>query len=523
MQPVKPSKTAADWLVIALSPALIMLLVGSLCFFLIEVFYRGQAEGSVRWVMFWFVLAVVLVTRIGIEQGAGLAAGYGIALALATWFYLVRIHPAYLLGAVLLGVVWWCAHKLTRDCTLLDDSEDASGGGLLQTIYQRKGFKLLGKKTVTPSVGANAAPAAPVAPAAPHAPGRWVVWFSVAALPLFGVGQMLLPPGDAAARSAGLAYLFIYVAAGLGLLLTTSFLGLRRYLRQRYLTMPGRMAFGWIRFGATVAVLVLLAALLLPRPGALVAWQQLAYHVDYQLHQASEYAARFSPHGLGAGKPGQDVDKSAPPANLIEASGTQKTPGPGPEKAPDPAAANPDNPPPPVPPEFVNHLYQWFRLLLLLGLAGLLAAWAYRNREVLRDMARTILAAIRKFFADLYRWGSPSVDAAAPAVGLAKAKSPHFAAFQNPFLTGNDTTWTAEQLVLYSFEALQVWAGERGMAARPEQTAREFCAELGRKFPEITTELGGLAILYGRAAYGGSVPAGMDLESVKKVWRYLAG
>ncbi len=61
------------------------------------------------------------------------------------------------------------------------------------------------------------------------------------------------------------------------------------------------------------------------------------------------------------------------------------------------------------------------------------------------------------------------------------------------------------------------------MVERPEQTAREFGAELGRKFPEITSELHGLANLYGRAAYGGSVPPGMDLESVKKVGRFLAG
>ena len=36
----------ADYMVIALSPALIMTLVGSLVFFLIEVFYRGQMVGG---------------------------------------------------------------------------------------------------------------------------------------------------------------------------------------------------------------------------------------------------------------------------------------------------------------------------------------------------------------------------------------------------------------------------------------------------------------------------------------------
>ncbi len=35
-------KTLVDYLVIAISPVLIMTLVGSLVFFLLEVFYRGE-------------------------------------------------------------------------------------------------------------------------------------------------------------------------------------------------------------------------------------------------------------------------------------------------------------------------------------------------------------------------------------------------------------------------------------------------------------------------------------------------
>jgi len=127
-----PRKSLADHMGIVLSPVLIMLLVGSLCFFLVQVFYRGEAVDAVRWVLFWFVMAVVLVSRMGIEQGAGHATAYGLALAAATWLYLVRVHPAYLVGVALLGVVWWSANRLTLDCTLIADDEDASGEGLLQ-------------------------------------------------------------------------------------------------------------------------------------------------------------------------------------------------------------------------------------------------------------------------------------------------------------------------------------------------------------------------------------------------------
>src|SRR5271170_3738502 len=193
----KPAKTVADYLVVSISPVLIMLLVGSLSFFLIEVFFRGEAVGSVRWVMFWFVLAVVLVSRIGIEQGAGQAAGYGLALAVATWLYLIRIHPAFILCMILLGIVWWCAHKLTWDCTLIDEDEDASGGGLLPTVSDRKNFMPLKKMAARIH---ELKTERKQKPALPHPPGLWVVYFSLAALPLFGIGQMLLPGDDIAAR-----------------------------------------------------------------------------------------------------------------------------------------------------------------------------------------------------------------------------------------------------------------------------------------------------------------------------------
>jgi hypothetical protein len=66
----KPPKTVADYMVIALSPVLIMALVGSLCFFLIEVFYRGQMIGGVSWVMIWFIIGIVLAHRHRDKRGA---------------------------------------------------------------------------------------------------------------------------------------------------------------------------------------------------------------------------------------------------------------------------------------------------------------------------------------------------------------------------------------------------------------------------------------------------------------------
>src|SRR6187399_2357279 len=83
-------ETLADYLVVAISPALIMLLVGSLVFFLIEVFYQGQYQTRLLFVMALFVMAIVCVARISMEEGAGYAATFGAPLAIVTAIALAR-------------------------------------------------------------------------------------------------------------------------------------------------------------------------------------------------------------------------------------------------------------------------------------------------------------------------------------------------------------------------------------------------------------------------------------------------
>lgn len=533
MLTTKPIKTPADYLVISLSPVLIMLLVGSLCFFLIEVFFQGEAIGSVRWVMFWFVMAVVLVSRIGIEQGTGIAAVYGLALAAATWLYLVRIHPAFIMGMILLGIVWWCAHKLTWDCTLIEDDEDASGSGLLQTAgHWKKPAAPQSSKIIAPKTGAPKM----IAPktkatkekkksAVPHSPGLWVIYFSVAALPLFGIGQVLLPREDAVARHMGFDYLFVYMLAAMGLLLTTSFLGLRRYLRQRYLPMPPMIAFGWIRFGAGLAAFVLIGALLLPRPGADEAWQNLRHQVDYRLHQASNYALRFSPHGSGQGRSGNQSDKSSPAG---DATATANQPQPGQGQSPNPSPVSGQNgtvqnqgaPSHQTSLPSAGAFYNLFKILFLLAVV-IVAGWGlFNRRELIAQALKSIVAAIAQFFRDLFGLGSFFKRSTLPAEKRNPNRQP-FAAYHNPFLSGNEATWTHAKLILYSYEALRAWAEEKGVAPRPQQTAREFCVELSGRFPEINPELSQLSSLYGQAAYTTSAAAGCDLEPVKKLWRFF--
>lgn len=320
----RPEKTLADYVGIAISPVLIMLLVGSLCFFLAEVIARESAGGMFRWVLFWYVIAIVLISRIGIEQGRGYAAGYGLVLALVVSVVLLRYLNAYVwLALLLLGVVWWAANKLTWDCTLIDDKQDASGQGLLQA----GGLQAAGEETGDDSPPIPTGEETPKQETAkppfwrrwfdryvdtpleeensaekkPHAPGTWVVYFSLAALPLFGLGQLMIPADNAASRSFAFKLLGVYVASGLALLVTTSFLGLRRYLRQRKMRMPSSVTTGWLVTGGALIVTIMLICMLIPRPQAEYSLTGVVDKISTKLDKASQYAMVPGEAGEGDG------------------------------------------------------------------------------------------------------------------------------------------------------------------------------------------------------------------------------
>lgn len=289
--PKRLHMSSADYLAIAVSPALVMALVGSLVFFLIEVLYVGQYQARLNYVFALFVFAAVLVARISIEMGSERAAMYSLPLAGAVFVVLLRFveHPSIfspLINLVLIALVWWSAHKLTWDCTFIDDDEDSSGEGLMQRVGAddsadvSRDMASKDKASVnTPNRKTNelAADETEKVPlwrrlftdtGQKHTPGVWVLYFSLAALPLFGVLQGFIPASDAASRRWAFAMLFVYVGSGLCLLVTTSFLGFRRYLRQRQIEMPAAMAITWVGMGGALVAVVLLLAMLLPRPAA---------------------------------------------------------------------------------------------------------------------------------------------------------------------------------------------------------------------------------------------------------------
>ena len=78
----KPRPTLADYTAVAFSPVLIMALVGSLVFFLLEILYSGDYPGTLQWILFFYIFGAVLVARMSFQFGLeSRAPMYGTALA----------------------------------------------------------------------------------------------------------------------------------------------------------------------------------------------------------------------------------------------------------------------------------------------------------------------------------------------------------------------------------------------------------------------------------------------------------
>lgn len=529
MTPRQPEKTLADYAGIAISPFLIMVMIGSLMFFLIEISYEGEYAGRLRWTVFWFVLASVLISRISIEQGATQAGVYGLALAVATGLMLSRFVNFVLGVWCFLALIWWCASKLTWDCTLIQDEEDASGEGLIQVagLDERAGERERSNDWEGPS--SKAVPwwrqllkNRSERPDQPHAPGLWAVYFSLAALPLFGLGQLLIPQNEPLRRRYGFALLWIYAAATLGLLLTTSFLGLRRYLRQRRLQMPAAMARTWLGLGTALASGVLLFCVLLPRPEAEYSLTALVGKIGSPAGAASGFSLFRDRPGDGDRAQG-DTGGLDPGSNGRRELNQESTSG------PESGAEGIEGPNPGLSSAMAGlkgiaaWLAQVLRWLIYAVLLGVAMHFLARNWSRLSHAFRELIRDFLNFWGRLFGIGEKQLKLS-PQNQDSTHKRPwarSFASYADPFGSGASRRMAIAELVCYTFEALQAWARERGVPRRPEQTPLEFGLTLSRAVPEMDADVRQVTHLYTRAAYSGR-PLDEDCaDELERIWRWM--
>src|SRR5262249_60865521 len=86
---------------------------------------------------------------------------------------------------------------------------------------------------------------------------------------------------------------------------------------------------------------------------------------------------------------------------------------------------------------------------------------------------------IRSLLAGLgFGWGGKKEGGAAGAAEEPAPPPRPFSSFVNPFDAGLDHQLTPDDLVIYSFEALEAWAYEHELARSPHETPMEFVSRV---------------------------------------------
>jgi hypothetical protein len=585
--------TLADYLVIAVSPVLIMTLVGSLVFFLLEVFYQGNYQARLQFILAMFVMAAVLIGRISIASGTDRAATFALPLAVVTGLAIHRfVENATIFNWFLLGLIWWATHRLTWDCTFLEESEDVSNEGLLQTIRAGRDRDCRANNPAHRTGDPEEVPDGVTSRedrqrkvswwegwidrrARPNAPGVWIVYFSLAALPVFGIGQGLIPAENVASRQYVFWLLCVYVASGLGLLMNTSLLGLRRYLRQRLLQMPGAMAGVWLLVGSVLCLGLLVLALFLPRPNAGDPLSLLMTRLESPDHQPSRYAVgeegvrrddaeeggshkqkaeegdrgqgeapdekkgegkqgdQDSSQGQEGEKAGQSQSEdsrrqgksgdqdSTKPEPRENAQSTQD--GKGQEQEHE-SAERMSKPPSSLPELSFSSFFQWLGPALrwlIYGVVFLVAGyWLWRARTQVVAVFHELLKAWREFWDRLFGRRVPEAGPLAVEEIQSEPLRP-LSAFADPFLTGDVARMTPGELVRYTFAALEAWGRENNCARQPEETPHEFAHKVGERATSLSREVWVLADLYCRVAYAPGQLSAVTARPIEQLWRVL--
>ncbi len=313
-------------------------MISGLVNFLVMLFYHGDFPARITWTLFFYTMGAVAIARIAIEQTRAYAHGYAGILGIAGFFVMSGYLGSVVFTAFILFTISYLADRIVHDCTLIDETVDASGQGLvdfgkeLMLAHANKPTDDQPSSKINPSPndGLELPMAKKLKPRTTHQPGRTVMWLALAALPLFGFGQFMLRD-DPGTWGRAKFLLAMYLFASLSLLVTTSFLGLRRYLRQRGADMPGNVSVGWIAGGLLSILLILFVAYIAPVPGQLLASFTLPDFLD---SPKDKQASRYGWGNEGAQRQSEDdATSNQPRGNDDTPSSGESQPGAKPGEA----------------------------------------------------------------------------------------------------------------------------------------------------------------------------------------------
>ncbi|MFN6162592.1 MAG: DUF4129 domain-containing protein [Planctomycetota bacterium] len=551
MNEPKLRPTSLDYALAAIAPALIILMIGSLVAFLMTALYRGEFPVRLMWVLGLFTFASVLISRIAIEQSRSQALVYlgllgGATLLVAPRYFVIEGPFSSLslpILVVFLLLISYLADRITFDCTAVDVAGDAQGEGLLQSLG------LLKKSRIAVKAGQTRRK---------HNPGVWVLYFALLALPVFGLGQLIIE--SRTGRSLAWFYMIVYLLSALLLLVMISLLSVRRYSRQRGLEMEMGLSMKWLLAGGAAVSVLMMVMAILPLPSLDSGFWEPPFKItnrdDLRAHRWG-----WGSETVGDGKGGQQQggqqqggqqqggqqqgeQQQGEQQQGVQQQGEQQQGGQQPaaqqpttqkqdqksaERKPGELLqrGNPQDAAAPQPrqdqtkfktPELPK--IEWnpgasLRWLMLLVLVAIAIFFAIRNR-------RELAAWIHGFIAMVKGWFHPDAGPTAMETGEISEReektSIRFSDLPNPFSRhAGDPDGTIKAL----FDAACIWGHEHRVPRREDETPEEFVARLGRKYSPIAETLKRLGMAYSRLAYAQKHVQPGEVQALRTLWDWM--
>ena len=253
------------------------------------------------------------------------------------------------------------------------------------------------------------------------------------------------------------------------------------------------------------------------------------------LHKIDQQSSQKSPQGQPSpGKGGDDAAKKTTERDKPE-SGEKPTndekakSGDQPEQSSDSNDQQSDDnqqdetPPPAAsdPMQFLNSILPFIQYLFYAAVLGFGLYYAWRHRTKLLAALQHLLAGLSDFWNSLF--GRKPTKAKASEKGTETLPPRPFTAFDDPFASGKAAHLSAEQLVRYSFAALEAWARENTCERPPDQTPHEFARNIGSRYASLRQPTVHLANLYCEAAYAPGRLRLSTTQPLEELWQILRG
>ena len=537
----------ADWLVLAVTPALLVSLVSCLLFFIVDILYRGRHGGRMEWILFFSTVGMVLIGRVRLnDEIAKRASLYSGALGGLVWIGLGMYipppdgwpFPAHIAAmGTLVALGFWVTRILVLDTTDLNDDDEIEGQGLLAAggLEDDPAERL--RAQVENATG-RAHLQKIIKPARiRRPPGGVVVLFCLVTLPLFGLGQALIPVSEPERRWRSLLLLMGYLGSGFLLLLTCCFLGLRRYVARRGISMPPSMAAAWLGTGSLVVGIVLLGALLIPRPadtGGIVALltQQQSPAKATKKESGGFHQDDAKSTGSGNDKNAKTPDKKGKGKDLAgKESGNKK----GQDTKKESGDNNRSDPPKndtsakdanPNMADRLSELMSGIMPILKMIVAAaivvmmvLFLAWRAAMGHSNTDWVNRWLGWLFKLWDGLLGRTSKRPIRESESLQIPAESWKPFGDFSNPF-TGRYPL-DGPELVREVFAGVVAWGRDKRLPPRTGETAREFSKRMGNEYPALEEGLQKLANLVDQVEYAPELPVVVQRESLQELWILL--